>query len=277
LWYEFDPGEGDDDMNDFKNEQAERLFEALEGVDPELLERSEKKKKVFPFMRVASVMAACIALFVVGSLSWGGAKDSPQTAGISSNSDSYIAEQDISLAVGKKGAKSVMTENSEECDDFAAQDQEAFMEEAQNEAVEENVVGESWNAAGTESKDVQTLGSDRYVKLYGNADEKTVADSYFSDKKMVFKDLGSEDETEVGIYKAQILYNMLNSFDKIEVKTNDFKPQVTIAIYDTQGELLEKYEIAGKLIRYGDSETVFEISDENFDLDELIAFVKAQQ
>jgi len=61
------------------SEKAMKLFEALSGVDPELLERCggtslEKKKKVkgMIFQRYGRAMAACICLLAVGALSWGG-------------------------------------------------------------------------------------------------------------------------------------------------------------------------------------------------------------
>ena len=60
-------------MDEKRNEQAMKLYEAMSGVDPELLARSEKaekKNKVIPFWRYAKVMAACLALFVVGSACW---------------------------------------------------------------------------------------------------------------------------------------------------------------------------------------------------------------
>lgn len=60
-------------MEEKRNEQAMKLYEAMSGVDPELLARSEKtekKNKVIPFWRYAKVMAACLALFVVGSACW---------------------------------------------------------------------------------------------------------------------------------------------------------------------------------------------------------------
>ncbi len=52
-----------------ENEKAYRLFEALSGVDADLLERSEKSegKKVIPFSRFVYVAAACICLLAVGA------------------------------------------------------------------------------------------------------------------------------------------------------------------------------------------------------------------
>lgn len=45
---------------------AERLFQVLSGVDEELLERSERKKKVVPFGKYGGILAASICLCVVG-------------------------------------------------------------------------------------------------------------------------------------------------------------------------------------------------------------------
>lgn len=56
-----------------KRERAELLFEAMSGIDEELLLRSEakqKKSRVVVFRRWAETAAACLALFVVGALSF---------------------------------------------------------------------------------------------------------------------------------------------------------------------------------------------------------------
>lgn len=52
-----------------KEEQSVKLYEALEGADPELLARSEKTKKVVPLWKYSGMMAACIAFLVVGGIS----------------------------------------------------------------------------------------------------------------------------------------------------------------------------------------------------------------
>lgn len=52
-----------------KREQSQRLFEALGNVDPELLERSEKTKKVVPIWKYSGMIAACFAFLAVGGLS----------------------------------------------------------------------------------------------------------------------------------------------------------------------------------------------------------------
>lgn len=49
-----------------KEKQSVRLFEALGDIDPELLLRSEKKKKVINFNRFQTMAAAFFALIVVG-------------------------------------------------------------------------------------------------------------------------------------------------------------------------------------------------------------------
>ena len=49
---------------------AERLFQVLSGVDEELLERSERQKKVVPLRRYGGILAASICLCVVGGTLW---------------------------------------------------------------------------------------------------------------------------------------------------------------------------------------------------------------
>ena len=57
-------------MEEKRQGQAERLYEALGGVDPTLLERSEKRRKVLPIWRYGGMMAACLALCLVLAASW---------------------------------------------------------------------------------------------------------------------------------------------------------------------------------------------------------------
>ncbi len=64
------------DIKSRRLEKAMRIFEALSGVDEELLERSEKGSavEVSNLWRYSKVMAACFCLIVVGGLTWGASK-----------------------------------------------------------------------------------------------------------------------------------------------------------------------------------------------------------
>lgn len=61
--------------NNMENKEwgkAIRIFEALSGVDEELLARSEEgTAKVLPLWRYSKVIAACFCLIVAGGLTWG--------------------------------------------------------------------------------------------------------------------------------------------------------------------------------------------------------------
>lgn len=60
--------------------KAIRIFEALSGVDEELLTRSEEGAvKVLPLWRYSKVIAACFCLIVVGGLTWGASRVSFQS------------------------------------------------------------------------------------------------------------------------------------------------------------------------------------------------------
>lgn len=58
-----------------KKEKAMRIFEALSGVDEELLARSEEsasdKGRVLPVWSFSKMLAACFCLIVVGGMTWG--------------------------------------------------------------------------------------------------------------------------------------------------------------------------------------------------------------
>ncbi|MBP5281076.1 MAG: hypothetical protein J6Z22_01105, partial [Lachnospiraceae bacterium] len=97
-------------MDEKRNEQAMKLYEAMSGVDPELLARSEgagKKNKVIPFWRYAKVMAACLALFVVGSACWA----------VMHNGLTQTAKESASDSASKSGRKSAdFSENANATD-----------------------------------------------------------------------------------------------------------------------------------------------------------------
>lgn len=131
-------------MDKEKREASERLFEALSGVDPALLERSEQQKgrKVIPWTRWTSVAAACIAFLVLGvsyiaiNSTGGGTMDSataPQSVkeASSATSGAVVQEQSMSSSVMAEDAiaeDAMAVETIEECE-TPAQAQEAYEEE----------------------------------------------------------------------------------------------------------------------------------------------------
>lgn len=101
-------------MQSDKQDQAIRLFEALEGVDPMLLERSEKQKKVIPIWRYGSAVAACLALVFVGMMSWNGLRGAQKAmntdAGGAAEPAQYIFTGPKSEGLESNGAADALAE-----------------------------------------------------------------------------------------------------------------------------------------------------------------------
>ena len=81
-------------MDEKKTDQAIRLFEALDGVDPELLARSEKEKKIIPFQRYVRAAAMFLAVIAVGGLGIYTVRNVGQKA--ASESAMYSAQDNMS-------------------------------------------------------------------------------------------------------------------------------------------------------------------------------------
>ncbi len=102
-------------MDEKKTDQAIRLFEALEGVDPELLARSEKEKKIIPFRRYVRAAAMFLAVIAVGGLGIYTVRNAGQKAANESamySAQDNMAKKSISGNAGASSGKGVSNGNA---------------------------------------------------------------------------------------------------------------------------------------------------------------------
>ena len=154
-------------MSEEKRQGAIRIFEALSGVDQELLERSEAENKkgtaVFSFARGSKILAAALCFVVLGAGAFTGRR-LLLSGGASSRSSQSVQEMaafDAADAQGGQdnGEQSAMAQDSPEGETAMAQDspegetamaqgsiteeaveREAAQEEADSEAVQDSQI-----------------------------------------------------------------------------------------------------------------------------------------
>ena len=139
-------------MDEKKTDQAIRLFEALEGVDPELLARSEKEKKIIPFRRYVRAAAMFLAVIAVGGLGIYTVRNAGQKAANESamySAQDNMAKRSISGNAGASSGKGVSNGNAagsyaeqfaDEAADWANAEA-AYAEERATEAMEAEMNG----------------------------------------------------------------------------------------------------------------------------------------
>ena len=165
-------------MEEKRQGQAERLYEALGGVDPALLERSEKRRKVLPIWRYGGTMAACLALCLVLAASW---KVSRQEKSAAPN-DTGVQLRDGSAG----GNSSADTEvfwgtNADEAQEYEQQEevsadcaiggtQEVTAENT--DSPRENTNGGTDGAAGIQSTDIENLAQTEMDAIKENQEEQ---------------------------------------------------------------------------------------------------------
>lgn len=278
-------------MSEKKREQAERLYEALSGVDPELLAESEKEiqpgKKIIPFYRYARICAACLALLIVGgacyaTLTNGGKKYA------ANDSKSYSSGQGVTAAEksersmdGKKekhdnvataqaeaadndsagGAagespSQVMSEGLIECE---VESENAVPAYSDSERLEENSELTAQNKAETDK-----FGFKSFLKYELKA-RGTSPDAYVTDKQMEI-DFGSDGKALLkNEVIASFIYGYFMNVDKEITEDRQFEDATSILIYDKNGSMTDSFTVSGEYLKLMTDTETYRILDPEYD------------
>lgn len=276
-------------MSEKKTGQAERLFEAMSGVDPELLARSEKKKKVISFQKYAKamkVMAACLALIVVGGTCWvtlqnGGSKTaSDATAQMSATRDNGEKGKGINALQGESAKAAESTVEVGRQDDAMACDNEAAnYYEADGEPRE---VASAMDAPNVDEKEVSkgetsdsataTLQEEYFLKISKQVDPSMLI-SYSA--KASIEGYGKRSVESVPKSFSTAIYSWLDGLELIPAEDVTFGDYVCVQLLDEEGNVTKEIRVHDSYLQKTDLEGTFEIVDEKYDYDELRAALEA--
>ncbi|MCR5498851.1 MAG: hypothetical protein K6F31_00485 [Acetatifactor sp.] len=299
-------------MSEKKTDGAMRLWEAMEGVDPELLLRSEKKtekKKVVPFARFTRAAAACFALFVIGAACFatlhnGGKKEANAEMSMEARSESGGKNS-------KAGSSQLATDKLEstialnEAYESYADEPEALEEanpmpaSATANAIEAKADGEPKEDVDSMKSHEEAVGEytlklkpdlSAYLRSgesdQANSGEGTQSDTvyyvagyanaqaYLSDKQL---EVAFNLEDPVAIKDQQVaavIYAYVSSLDLELTDDKKFNNFVTIRIYDQNRCMTDCYAISGKYATLNGLADTYEILDEDYDYDTLVTFLK---
>ena len=300
-------------MSEKKTDGAMRLWEAMEGVDPELLLRSEKKKKikdVVPFARFTRAAAACFALFVIGAACFatlhnGGKKEA-------TNAEMSMEARSESGSKRSKADSSQLATDKMESTSAANEAYEGYVEEA--EALEEDgplpasatanaieaVADGEPKADADAMKSLEEATSEYTLKLkpdlstYLRSGESNQADSaegaqsgtvyykvglsseqaYLADKQL---EVAFNLEDPIAIKDQQVAAVIYAYVSRLDLELTDdkkFSDFVTIRIYDENWCMTDCYAISGKYATLNGLADTYEILDEDYDYDALVTFLK---
>lgn len=147
------------------SDQARKLFEALSGVDEELLERCNRKETgkiaYMSLWKYRKMMAACLCLLAVGALSLGGYQLWGERTGSSGSGFDLAAPAQITDM-----AAPMETRTGEVSGDVGAASQVTATEEAEMEGV--GSVQSQATADKSAENDVNMNNADRYSELRDN-------------------------------------------------------------------------------------------------------------
>jgi len=301
-------------MSEKKTDGAMRLWEAMEGVDPELLLRSEKKtekKKVVPFARFTRAAAACFALFVIGAACWaavhnGGKKEA-------SNAEMSVEmRSDTSDVKNKAGAIQSVSDKMESAN-AANEAYEPYADEAEALEEEANPMPASATANAIEStadgelkadadamKSLEEAVGEYTMKLkpdlsmYLRSGKNSQTDSsegtqsgtvysvagyaneqaYLSDKQL---EVAFNLEDPVTIEDPQVASVIYAYVSRLNLELTDdkkFNNFVTIRVYDQNRCMMDCYAISGSYATLDGLPDTYLITDEDYDYDALVTFLK---
>lgn len=266
-------------MSEKKKDQAIRLFEALGGVDPELLARSEKQKQVVPFRRFVRMAAACLVLLMVGGLSWhvirttGGADESGM-AGMAIKEDSLANGSQSAISgkpkdfVGEDAFDSANYCVDEACESYSGiaeenGDAQEMHDDGSQLQKADGTVSPTWlpeleGARTDQEEEVLAYGA----KGLAMADEETKL--YFADKRMEIR-LGDQEPVRLeNQAEALGLYAILRGLRLETVQDQSFEAYVVIYVYDAGDNMADSYCVSGNYVKLMGLPDTYEVLDEEF-------------
>lgn len=266
-----------------KNEKAMRLYEALEGVDPKLLERSEKKtaakNKIIPFQRYVKAMAACVALVVVGTACWatlrnGGDQKSAKEDTVREQAN-YVADAGDAAATGSRWHDEAEGTSERDfatgvangiSDGLESQKNKGAMEEyADAEPQSDNALESA--ASSYEQLTIERDGTKNF-KSYLKADFDW--NEAFLDKRMEIA-FGQEEPKQVTDQRvAYAVYEYLKTLNLARTEDQDFTDYVTIRILDLDGNATEAFCVSGDYLKLMGAMDTYVILDDAYDYAELM-------
>ena len=289
-------------MSEKKEGQAERLFEALNGVDPELLARSEKEKKTISFQKYAKTMkmvAACLALIVVGGTCWvtlhnGGKQDA---ASMADCEDAPIAVVDLRLATqpNAEGVKEDALKDSlaDKQNGEAGYDgqtkgipnqvviaQKEDEDRIEKEAVEEIIkdYGETAFATNDDEAELDTetagTGADYLTKISKSVKLQGVNPSYRG-KVMLQGKAESFGQNEEKSLDVKVFY-WLDGLDLRPAEDQTFEEYVSVQLFDEKGNAIKEIRVRDIYLQKSDLAGTFEIIDKEYNYDELRKALEAR-
>lgn len=270
-------------MSEKKMGQAERLFEAMSGVDPELLARSEKKKNVISFQKYAKamkVMAACLALIVVGGTCWA----TLQNGGSQKSADSMAtinALPDSGKRVSNSGKADVAEAAQATADAETRAEEAAYDNEAANYYQVDGypMEGASESEALSDdktqlSKDVQSesvtasLQEGYLLKISDQVDVSELNAKYYG-KTLMISEQGKRSKQSVTKSLSTMIYSWLDGLELMPAEDQTFEDYVCVQLIDVEGNAVKEIRVSGVYLQKTDLDGTYEIVDEEYNYDEL--------
>lgn len=294
-------------MSEKKTDGAMRLWEAMEGVDPELLLRSEKKtekKKVVPFARFTRAAAACLALIVVGGACWaavhnGGRQMSKSAENAAATMETQSISQNSSVKgeqAADMGGEAYATEEAHK-DEYES-DKTAQASSGMSNSPEAITGAQSMEEAASpdyEGRLKQTLPSLKTwltlkrngdfqsdtVTFYNSETEGENSLSFFTQETQYLDDkqleVAFDTQTPIIITDkvcAAIIYAYVSALEVSPTDDQSFDHFVTVRVYDQQKCMTDAYTISEKYLMLMGLPGTYEILDEDYDYDTLVTFLR---
>lgn len=263
-------------MSEKRQDQAMRIYEAMNGVDPELLARSEKEKKVVPIYRYARWMAACLALILVGgtcylTIKYGGFKkaDTNYAADTVKENAERRKEAEKVEAAGENShyQEEVAREEVDSDNDFNYVAPDVTEEKAWKENSEANACMEDSERA----EEAKTETSDSAAMLFANKRFliQPEVKQYFSDKWIMIDFENGESVQITDHATALKVYAYLKQLETRPADVREFASYVTVTVYDREDNQTDSFCISGEYLKMAGLPDVYEIIDQEYDYELL--------